>query len=272
MNTAVGEAVQAGVAFDSLAATYDATFTESLVGRAQRAVVWEAADRVFARAEKILELNCGTGEDALHLADKGLTVVACDASQQMIEVARRKLAERTPPGRVSLYCMPIERIAELSYRAPFNGVLSNFSGLNCVAELEDIADQLGTMLRPGAHMLLCVSTRFCLWEFAAYGLQGQWKKAVRRWSGGTSARVAGVEMTVAYRTIRTMRRVFAPCFRLRAVTAVGLAVPPSYMERWCTRHRSFFRMLVRMDRVLRHLPLLRGMGDHVLLEFERCEA
>lgn len=272
MNAALGQAMQAAAAFDAMAANYDAVFTDSLVGRAQRAVVWEAADRTFAPNARILELNCGTGEDAAHLAGKGMTVAACDASQQMVEAARRKLSQRALRGRATLYCLPIERISELSYRGPFDGLLSNFSGLNCVAALDDVADQLATMLRPGARMLLCVSTRFCLWETVAFVFRGEWKRAVRRWNGSACATVAGVEVTVTYSTIRELKRVFAPCFQLRSVTAVGLAVPPSYMEPWCTRHPRIFGTLVRIDRALRNVPLLRTLGDHVLLEFERCRA
>ena len=40
----------------------------SLIGRAQRRVVTKELDRIFHSGQRILELNCGTGVDALHLA------------------------------------------------------------------------------------------------------------------------------------------------------------------------------------------------------------
>ncbi|HET7841684.1 MAG TPA: methyltransferase domain-containing protein, partial [Terriglobia bacterium] len=80
-------------AFDALAESYDDAFTNTLIGRAQRACVWGEIDRHFKPAQTILEINCGTGVDALHLAERGVRVVACDASPGMIAAARRRLAE-----------------------------------------------------------------------------------------------------------------------------------------------------------------------------------
>ncbi|WP_199899091.1 hypothetical protein, partial [Ideonella sp. B508-1] len=61
-------------AFDTVARDYDRDFTHSLVGMAQRRVVWDVLDDWQARRSgpgAVLELNCGTGEDALHLARAG---------------------------------------------------------------------------------------------------------------------------------------------------------------------------------------------------------
>ena len=66
----------AGLAFDTLAERYDDMFTNSLICRAQRDAVWSMAIRTFRRGDRILELNCGTGEDALFLAHHGITVLA----------------------------------------------------------------------------------------------------------------------------------------------------------------------------------------------------
>ena len=261
----------AGAAFDSLAARYDELFTNSLVGRAQRDAVWEVVDQTFAPGARILELNSGTGEDALHLAARGVTVVGCDASASMIEVARRKVRTELPSASVNFYHLPIERVSELAFRGPFEGVFSNFSGLNCIEDLNDVADQLASLVRPGTRLLICVSTRVCLWEVVVYGLQANWNKAGRRIRGQARASVGGVEVAVSYPTLRQMKAAFKPWFRHVSTTAIGLAVPPSYMESWCRRHPSFLRFARRVDHALCKLPLLRVLGDHMLLTFERCE-
>jgi SAM-dependent methyltransferase len=258
------------MAFDCLADQYDDVFTDSLIGRAQRNVVWNVLDRTFQPGQKLLELNCGTGEDALHLAQRGINVVACDASARMVEVASRK-ANHIPGVPVTFHQLPSERISEIAFRAPFDGLLSNFAGLNCVADLADTADQLAVLLRPGAWMLLCVCSRYCLWEVAAHGARGNWKKAFRRFSGSARPQVCGIEVPVQYPTMRELESFFSPWFELRYTTAVGLAIPPSYMEAWCRQHPNFFDALVRIDDFTRSLPVLRGLGDHVLLAFQRCE-
>ena len=82
----------AGIAFDTIADQYDDIFTHSLIGRAQRNVVWEVLKKTFRRGDRVLELNCGTGEDATFLSKIGVSVHACDASERMIAVAKKRRA------------------------------------------------------------------------------------------------------------------------------------------------------------------------------------
>lgn len=259
----------AGAAFDGIAETYDDLFTHSLVGRAQRQVVWSVLDKSFHPGDKVLELNCGTGEDAVHMCSRGVQVVACDASSQMVEVARRKIGKQRGGAPLSFHILPTERVSDIAYRAPFDGLFSNFAGLNCVADLRDVGDQVASLVRPGAWMLLCVCTRFCLWETLTYGARGDWKRATRRWGGRAEGSVSGISVKVQYPTVREMKEIFAPWFQLHSITAVGLAIPPSYMEQWSRNHRRIFRLLRSADEVMRRVPLLRASGDHVLLAFQR---
>ena len=48
--------------------------------------------------------------------------------------------------------------------ALFDGALSNFSGLNSVADLNRTARDLASMVTMGAPVIICLSTRFCLSE------------------------------------------------------------------------------------------------------------
>src|SRR5260370_8411782 len=82
----------AGTAFDQLAADYDQRFTYSIIGRAQRNAVWKILTNTFKANDNILELNCGTGEDAIFLAGRDVAVFACYASHQMIPTPKQPLS------------------------------------------------------------------------------------------------------------------------------------------------------------------------------------
>jgi hypothetical protein len=151
----------------------------------------------------------------------------------------------------------------------FDGVFSNFSGLNCVDDLSEVVTQLARRTRAGAPALLCFSTRFCLWESVWYLLCGKPRKAIRRWSGNSTAMLNGVNVTVHYPTVREITRAFAPCFNLSSTTGIGIYVPPSYLESWMQRSPRLLATLAALDHIVCHLPLLRMFGDHVLLHFER---
>jgi cyclopropane fatty-acyl-phospholipid synthase-like methyltransferase len=62
------------------------------IGRAQPAVVALADSGEIAG--RVIDLGCGTGENALHLAGRGLTVVGLDAAATAIDRARAKAAAR----------------------------------------------------------------------------------------------------------------------------------------------------------------------------------
>jgi 2-polyprenyl-3-methyl-5-hydroxy-6-metoxy-1,4-benzoquinol methylase len=259
----------AAAAFDRMADTYDVTFTESAIGRAQRNVVWDALQKAFRPGDRVLELNCGTGEDALFLTKQGVSVIACDASPRMIEVAERRKSLEAPGSSLEFRVLRNEDVDTLNPAAPFDGVVSNFSGLNCVEDPSQIARKLTHLVKPSAAALVCISTRICLWEMAWYAGRGNFKKAFRRVHGATLVRLGDVTVSVWYPTVSAMRCAFAPWFRLRSFRAVGLFVPPSYVEPWARKHQSVLACLEAMDRVFAAWPILRGIGDHVLLEFER---
>lgn len=259
----------AGAAFDRIALDYDEIFTDSLIGRAQRNAVWEVLIKNFRKNDNVLELNCGTGEDALFLADKGISVFACDASRQMIERAGQRL-RNVMPRAAAVFCeLPTERIGELHPDPRFDGAFSNFSGLNCVADLDALASTLARLVKPGGRLVFCFSTRFCLIEILYFLARGQWLKAVRRCNGSTRVTIGDAQFSVFYPTIRRIRRTFAPDFRLYAFKGIGVTIPPSYLEGWARRHPGLFGVLCRLEGSLAALPLLRATGDHVLLCFEK---
>jgi ubiquinone/menaquinone biosynthesis C-methylase UbiE len=258
-------------AFDSLAARYDDLFTRSMIGRAQRGAVWKVLIDTFKPGSHILELNCGTGEDALFLARHNVSVVACDASERMIQTARQRMRSEDPDANIHFELLPTERLAELLPSKPFDGALSNFSGLNCVADLNKTARELAALVAPDAPVLICLSTRFCLLEMIWFSLHGQFRKAFRRSSGIATAKVSGFTVKVQYPTLRAVKRMFAPYFLLRSCTGIGVAVPPSYLEPLACKYPMALSLLRAIDRSIARLPGFRTMGDHMLLYFERME-
>jgi SAM-dependent methyltransferase len=62
------------------------------VGRPQPAVVRLAAEGGFAGA--VLDVGCGTGENALHVASLGLSVLGVDVAETALAIARAKADDR----------------------------------------------------------------------------------------------------------------------------------------------------------------------------------
>jgi ubiquinone/menaquinone biosynthesis C-methylase UbiE len=263
--------VPAALVFDQMAWGYDDVFTNSMIGRAQRDAVWAVLTQVFQIGDHVLELNCGTGEDALFLARNGASVTACDASERMIQIATGRLRKEAPAVPVQFNLLPTERIRELNPSTEFNGAFSNFSGLNCVPDLKRTAEDLATLLSPGAPLLICLSTRFCLWEMFWFALHGNFRKAFRRCPGRATAKIGEFTIDVYYPTVRKLQALFSPFFVLRSCTGVGVTVPPSYVEAWIRNHPKLLNIFLTIDNAISSYPGVRVLGDHVLLHFERVQ-
>ena len=62
------------------------------VGRPQPAIARLASEGGFAGA--VLDAGCGSGENALHVASLGLSVLGVDVAETALEIARRKADDR----------------------------------------------------------------------------------------------------------------------------------------------------------------------------------
>jgi 2-polyprenyl-3-methyl-5-hydroxy-6-metoxy-1,4-benzoquinol methylase len=249
----------ASAAFDRIALRYDELWTNTETGRLQREAVWHRTDPLFPAGSRILDLGCGTGEDALHFARRGVSVRAFDASSEMVRLARTRNVDASG---VVIEELAIEALDQLE--GNYDGVFSNFGALNCVRNVERLRSPLACLIRPGGYLALCVIGRFCLWETAHYFLRGQFRKGARRWSGASES--ASLGLPVFYPSVRQIERALRPNFSIVQTTGVGLCVPPSYVSGLSPRSIS---NCAAIDCHLAHWPVLRSLSDHRLLTFVR---
>jgi hypothetical protein len=233
------------VAFDNFAGRYDDLFSRQRIGT-QRAAVWEVLADTFLPGDEILALNCKNKQDALFLALLDVSLVTCDAAEGMIDAA---------PHR----------------RALFDGVFLNFSGLHGVADLNQTARDLASLVRIGAPVIICLSNRFCLSETLWFLLHGKLRKAFRRSAGVATVNVGDCAVKMHYPTLREVRKLFSPSFLMLSCTGIGVAVPPSYLEPILSKYPRVLGLLRLIDKRISHLPLFRAIGDHMLLRFERVD-
>lgn len=255
-------------AFDGLAADYDADFTATPLGGLLRALVWSRLDCILAADARVLDLGCGTGEDAVRLASRGARVVALDASPAMVRVAAAKAAQRGCSERTEFHCAPAERLGEVLGDAVFDGVISNFGALNCVADLPALAREVAARVRPGGRLVWVLMGRHVPWEWAWYLLRADARRAARRLSGRTRWR--GLE--IHYPTPSAVSAALRPSFRVDALRPLGFALPPSYAAAWLNRHPRLLSALARLEHLGRRSALLAWVADHYIVEATRLPA
>jgi ubiquinone/menaquinone biosynthesis C-methylase UbiE len=242
------------VGFDRVASSYRALWSGTPGGIAQRQAVWRWIEPLFPAGSRVLDIGCGTGDDALALQSRGVQVTAIDASPEMVRIARER-------GIDASVCRA-ENLSDL--QGPFDGVLSNFGALNCVQDLAVLRGSVARLTQPCGWLAICLMGRFCAWETIWYLLRGDLARATRRWSGEASSSLVS---RVFYPTVPGIRRALAPEFALQSWHGVGIAAPPSYVTGLSA---ATVRRLATLDRRLASSPFLRTLSDHRLLLFRKA--
>ncbi len=256
--------------FDGAAASYDRDFTTSAVGRWLRERVWRELAAAFPAPARLLELGCGSGEDAVWLARQGHEVTAVDASSAMLAVACAKAAAAGVAERIRFLPLDLAEAApELAPPgAPFAGALADFGVVNCVADRAALGRALAAWLAPGASLVVVVMNPLCAWELAWYGLQLRLPTALRRLRQGRAVAVpGGGAVRTWYPRPGRLARELAPCFVERGRRAVGVVVPPPYLDRLVAGRPRLLAALAAADEAVAGCTA--WAGDHYLLRLER---
>lgn len=255
-------------AFDPLAASYDSTFTDTQIGRYLRGIVQSRLTQHFTIGNHILELGCGTGEDALWLASRGLHVTATDVSEGMLATARTKCASQPS---VQVQHLDLRRLDETLLPDTFDGVFSNFGPMNCLSEWRTLAAWLAQRVKSGGVVGLGVMSPFCVWEPLWHGVHGDWSTATRRWRKSTPFQpdAASEPIEVTYPTIKHITDDFAPHFRRTFVRGVGVFLPPSDVYGAIEKRPQLLKRLMSLEERFGSWPKLALLADHYWIEFER---
>lgn len=251
--------------WDIAAETYDKAFLETLTCALWRSSVWCELDRAFPAGAKVLEMNCGTGVDAIHLAKRGIAVCACDISSGMVERARDNAAAAGLDGLLEFHVLATENLDQISAERRFTGAFSNFSGLNCVSDLGFVSKTLACRLMPGAPVLLCMLGPSERWERFWRIIQSRFSNLEQR----RSVSATSTKFQVTRYSPDEVEAAFAPAFKLRSRKGIGIFVPPAFVDHLVGRFSVTMRVLGSIDRLVARMPFFRDHGGCVLLEFER---
>src|SRR4029077_7236736 len=129
-----------------------------------RNVLWDRYARLFSAGQTVLDLGCGTGIDAVFLAQRGVRVMGIDASPSMIAQSRAKLAAAELDDLVDLRVMEVARLGTLP-RQGFDGIICAFAALSTIAELDEGAASVARLLVPRGILVVHLLNRWSLWEW-----------------------------------------------------------------------------------------------------------
>ena len=252
--------------FDTYAQTYDDHFTNSLIGKAQRELVHQYLLKIKDSNAGVLEINGGTGEDALFLSQHFKCVTCTDVSEAMLSIAKHKNKEN------SNAFFERSSIQELTnnVKGEFDLVFSNFGGLNCLspAELQQLEKDLNVIAKK--DLVFVIMGRKCLWECFIFWWRNDKQRRGRRVDiNGTLAELNGKKFRIHYYSAKEIRDLFEVNYNQVKCMPIGFFIPPSYLEASMKKRRFYFTILNTLDSFVKSMSFLSNYADHYLIHLKR---
>jgi len=252
--------------FDHIAVEYDQDFTHSPIGIAQRNSVYEVLNQCVSNFEtlSVLEINCGTGEDALYFANKNATVCATDISTEMIKQAKIKQGGK---ANLTFETLDINKLDQFKPKETYDMIFSNFGGLNCLdsQELTLFLKNSYSKLNNEGFLFLVIMPRACVWESLYFVSMLKFKKAFRRKNKkGVLANVDGEWVKTYYYNPKDIVKI-AKGFQLKKAAPIGLFVPPSYLNPFFKNREKWLSKLIIKDKKALKKGRYSSYSDHYVI-------
>lgn len=250
--------------FDNAAVFYDNTFTQTGIGKAQRHLVWNTIQQLDLPSNaRVLEINCGTGEDARIWEEKGFSVTATDISPEMIVQAKNKYPS------IDFRVIDMRHITATGIR--FDVLFSDFGGLNCLSETElrQLFSDSYEMCQPNGRLILVIMGKKCRWDYWYMLWKGRFRDRNRRNTDqAVSVPVDGIDVPTYYYSPRQIGQLAQNLFHVETVRPIGYFVPPSYLSPFFDKHPRFLRLLEKADKSI-PFSWLANRSDHYLISLRK---
>ncbi|MCC6369572.1 MAG: class I SAM-dependent methyltransferase [Bacteroidia bacterium] len=251
--------------FDSSAHNYDVEFTQTPIGSMQRNRVYKFLRPLLSLQTKLLEINCGTGQDAINMAPFVSSIMATDISQPMIEIAEKKRMH-AKLNNVSFKCIDIN-VLHLGLNNKFDLLLSNFGGLNCLSEkeLRAFSNNIEPFISEQGQLALVIMGKKCWIENLWYLLRKDARYKRRNTKKGLHTKINDSTFYTYYYSPEEIGLIFSSHFQIKKVRPIGLFIPPSYLNPFFTNKAWLLKTLYFFEKLFGRLAFLSNYSDHYLI-------
>ena len=252
-------------AFSKQSIHYDEQDESNIVLQDLRKQVYDHLDTFLAPKSKILELNAGTGIDALRLVRAGHHVHAIDVSEGMIAQIKSKIQKNHVHDTLTCQLLSYTDLDKIKDQK-FNNVFSNFGGLNCVEDLTLVARHLPPLLNNGAFVTLVIMPPYCAWELGGI-LTGSPSALRRLKKNGIKAHLEGEYFQTYYHSLRKIRKSLGPDFSMVKVEGLAALSPPPHRADIPEKRPQLYSALRRIDKLFRDAFPFDRCADHLIVSF-----
>lgn len=250
--------------FDNWAKSYDDDFGENPIGQILRKKVQKELLHFFSPKSTILEIGCGTGIDAVFLAQKGFTLTCSDPSEEMLKIVNSKLQNlqiQTIHAQADALTQKLDE--------KFDGAFSNFGALNCRIDLKKLSETLSKNLNSKSYFVAVLMGNFCLWEILFYSLKFNFRRAFFRFGKNYKEVPLGkISVPTRYFFPKVFYQFFHKDFEIVKILPIGFLLPPPYLSYRFKPKSKILRFFSNLDRIF-SFQFLGNFSDHFLIVLQK---
>lgn len=255
--------------FNKISDSFDEEDRENAILQWMRNTVYGIYLSYFKKGDKLLELNAGTGIDAVYLASEGIKVLATDISDEMLGRLKVKIGKKNLEELISVKNLSFNEIGIIPDK-DFDGAISNFGGLNCINNFDSLSESLGERIKPGGKFIAVVMNSFCPWEIFYYLLKLDPTNAFRRFNKeGIEAGLSEFKIKSFYFSPGEFADRFVRYFETEKIYSHGLFTPPPYMFGIYNRAKPMVKAFMKLDALTKGAFPLNRIGDHFIIVLKR---
>lgn len=252
--------------FSSIYEEYEAMSANNFIDIYRRNFIRNQVELYLKPNHKILEINSGSGIDAVYFAKKGNPVLATDISSQSEKFIQEKIKTLNLVNLEFQKCSFTELIN--LKKGKFDYIFSNYGGLNCIDDLKTVFDQFDDLLNPNGYISLVIMPPLYPFEMMTF-LKGN-KKAFRRLGkNGTVANVENQKIETFYYSPNQVKKAIGQKFKHIKTSNIGTFYPSAHYKSF-NKYKTITSALIRFDQWINKFPIIKkGIGDYFIITFQK---
>lgn len=219
---------------------------------------------------RVLDLNCGTGNDFPFFLEKGYSIVGCDGSKGMLNKAYERYEAEITNGRIELFHGQMEQLDENSFGDKrFDLIFSVTGGYSYIDDKTfiQVNEVLTHYLKKDGVMITAHLNSFCLADLLYHVTTLRLRTAFLRLKKDLKVNIKGKPFRMFLRNTDQLKRLTPAGLRLTNMLPL-LAFTPPYQTGYRVGKR-FYLFHKKLELWARKKSILSFMGDQIVTIYRK---
>ena len=254
-------------AFSNQSEIFDKLDEQNIILKWMRKIIYNHVKKYLRENDSILELNAGTGIDAVYFAKLGHKIHCTDISEGMIKKLNSKVKDQKLNSLITSEILSFTELNKIKGKS-FDYIFSNFGGLNCTQDIKQVISQFKLLLKKEGRLTLVILPKICLWEIALI-FKGKFKTSFRRLKkNGVSANINGYNFNTYYYSVSDIKKALMDDYKILEIQGIAAISPPPYVEKYSYKYPYIYKKLIYFDEKFSHIFPFNRWADHLIVTAE----